>query len=90
MGKVTFVVQYPYGHQPSVNGATEILGGKLRSVAWRDALEVQAASPSDPRFWSYSDFDAVAYESDLLERGIAVEEFEELKPGERSKEQYHG
>lgn len=38
MGKVTFVVEFEDGKEPAVNAGLEILGGKLVSVAWRDAV----------------------------------------------------
>lgn len=38
MSKVTFVVEFEDGKEPAVNAGIEILGGKLVSVAWRDAV----------------------------------------------------
>ncbi|HEJ7178775.1 hypothetical protein JY446_20450 [Serratia marcescens] len=38
MGMVTFVVEYEDGKEPACGAGTEILGGKLVSVAWRDAV----------------------------------------------------
>lgn len=39
MGKVTFVVDFPDGQEPVVSAATDILGGKLLSVAFKDATQ---------------------------------------------------
>jgi hypothetical protein len=39
MGKMTFVVDYPDGHEPAVSAATDILGGKLVSAAFADTTE---------------------------------------------------
>jgi hypothetical protein len=36
MGKVTFVVEYPDGQEPSVGFNTSILGGQILSVAFSD------------------------------------------------------
>ncbi len=36
MGKMTFVVEYEDGREPSVNAGTEILGGRLTAVAFYD------------------------------------------------------
>lgn len=36
MGKVTFVVEFKDGEEPTVNGGTEILGGRLSAVLWSD------------------------------------------------------
>ncbi|HAU5548406.1 TPA: hypothetical protein NY307_002772 [Proteus mirabilis] len=36
MGKMTFVVEYEDGKEPSVNAGTEILGGRLTAVAFYD------------------------------------------------------
>lgn len=38
MSKVTFVVEYEDGKEPMVGAATQVHGGKLVSVAWRDAV----------------------------------------------------
>lgn len=39
MGKMTFVIDYPDGHEPPVSADTDILGGKLVSVAFADTTE---------------------------------------------------
>ncbi|MGX5053139.1 hypothetical protein ACWKX9_05690 [Enterobacter asburiae] len=39
MGKVTFVVDFPDGQEPPVSAGTDILGGKVDMVAWRDISE---------------------------------------------------
>jgi hypothetical protein len=39
MGKMTFVVDYPDGQEPAVSAATDILGGKLLSFAFKDTSE---------------------------------------------------
>lgn len=44
MGKVTFVVDFPDGREPAVSAATDILGGKLLSVAFKDATQVDVLS----------------------------------------------
>lgn len=44
MGKVTFVVDFPDGQEPVISAATDILGGKLLSVAFKDATEVDVLS----------------------------------------------
>jgi len=44
MGKMTFVVDFPDGQEPVVSAATDILGGKLLSAAFKDATEVDALS----------------------------------------------
>ncbi|MDM3568712.1 hypothetical protein O9366_16075 [Proteus mirabilis] len=36
MGKMTFVVEYEDGKEPSVNAGTDILGGRLTAVAFYD------------------------------------------------------
>lgn len=36
MGKMTFVVEYEDGKEPSVNGAMEILEGRLTAAAFYD------------------------------------------------------
>ncbi|EPK1682077.1 hypothetical protein RFD78_000789 [Klebsiella aerogenes] len=36
MGKVTFVVEFLDGEEPSVSSGTKIFGGKLSSVQWSD------------------------------------------------------
>ncbi len=36
MGKVTLVVDFPDGKVPAVGANTEVLGGRLCSVAWSD------------------------------------------------------
>lgn len=41
MGKVTFVVEFEDGKEPAVNAGTDILGGKLVSVSWRDVVNEQ-------------------------------------------------
>lgn len=41
MSKVTFVVEYEDGKEPTVGAATLVHGGKLVSVAWRDAVNEQ-------------------------------------------------
>ncbi|EPN2701094.1 hypothetical protein ACTWNG_001283 [Proteus mirabilis] len=41
MGKITFVVEYEDGKEPSVNAGTEILGGKLLSVGFNDYRDEQ-------------------------------------------------
>lgn len=41
MSKVTFVVEYEDGKEPTVGAATQVHGGKLVSVAWRDAVNEQ-------------------------------------------------
>ena len=41
MGKMTFVVEYEDGKEPSVNAGTEILGGKLLSVGFNDYRDEQ-------------------------------------------------
>lgn len=41
MGKMTFVVEYEDGREPSVNAGTEILGGKLLSVGFNDCRDEQ-------------------------------------------------
>ncbi|KFB88924.1 hypothetical protein CR62_24115 [Serratia grimesii] len=41
MSKVTFVVEYEDGKEPMVGAATQVHGGKLVSVAWRDAVNDQ-------------------------------------------------
>lgn len=38
MGKVTFVVEFEDGKEPAVNAGTDILGGKMASVSWRDVI----------------------------------------------------
>lgn len=39
MGKVTFIVEFPDGQEPPVSAGTDILGGKVEMVAWRDISE---------------------------------------------------
>lgn len=39
MGKMTFVVDFPDGQEPTVSAATEILGGQLISFAFKDSSE---------------------------------------------------
>ncbi|EOS93101.1 hypothetical protein ETR_21002 [Erwinia tracheiphila PSU-1] len=39
MGKITFVVDFPDDKEPAVSAATDILGGKLISVAFSDLRE---------------------------------------------------
>lgn len=41
MGKMTFVIEYEDGKEPSVNSGTEILGGKLLSVGFNDYRDEQ-------------------------------------------------
>ncbi|MGO2154455.1 MAG: DUF551 domain-containing protein [Serratia proteamaculans] len=41
MSKVTFVVEYEDGKEPSVNASTLVHGGKLVSVSCRDAVNEQ-------------------------------------------------
>lgn len=41
MSKVTFVVEYEDGKEPTVGADTQVHGGKLVSVAWRDAVNEQ-------------------------------------------------
>ena len=41
MSKVTFVVEYEDGKEPTVGADTLVHGGKLVSVAWRDAVNEQ-------------------------------------------------
>ncbi|WP_211849440.1 hypothetical protein [Proteus mirabilis] len=36
MGKMTFVVEYEYGKEPSINAGVDILGGRLTAVAFYD------------------------------------------------------
>lgn len=36
MGKVTFVVEFEDGKEPSVHWKTQVLGGKIVSVEWSD------------------------------------------------------
>lgn len=38
MGKMTFVVEFEDGKEPAVNKATDILGGQLIRVAFRDSI----------------------------------------------------
>ncbi|ATF92394.1 hypothetical protein [Cedecea neteri] len=42
MGKMTFVVDFPDGQEPAVSAGTDILGGKVEMVAWRDISEDNA------------------------------------------------
>lgn len=44
MSKMTFVVEFPDGQEPVVSAATDILGGKLLSAAFKDATEVDVFS----------------------------------------------
>lgn len=44
MGKVTFVVDFPDGQEPVISAATDILGGKLLSAAFKDATEIDVLS----------------------------------------------
>ena len=44
MGKVTFVVDFPDGREPVISAATDILGGKLLSVAFKDATQIDDLS----------------------------------------------
>ena len=39
MGKMTFVVDFPDGQEPTVSAATDILGGQLISFAFKDSSE---------------------------------------------------
>ncbi|EOL8937015.1 hypothetical protein ACM91Z_002794 [Cronobacter dublinensis] len=39
MGKVTFVVEFEDGKEPSVHSGMDVIGGKLVAVAWRDLME---------------------------------------------------
>ncbi|OFC58162.1 hypothetical protein WKI72_16150 [Candidatus Erwinia dacicola] len=39
MSKMTFVVDFPDGQEPTVSAATDILGGKLVSAAFADIAE---------------------------------------------------
>ncbi|MGQ6585245.1 DUF551 domain-containing protein [Serratia sp. IR-2025] len=41
MSKVTFVVEYEDGKEPMLGSGTQVHGGKLVSVAWRDAVSEQ-------------------------------------------------
>lgn len=47
MSKVTFVVEYVDGKEPIVGADTRVLGGKLVSVAWRDAVNEQLNLAAD-------------------------------------------
>ncbi|AKJ41518.1 hypothetical protein [Pragia fontium] len=38
MGKVTMVFDFPDGHEPAMSPSLSVLGGKLCSFAWGDAL----------------------------------------------------
>lgn len=44
MSEVTFVVNFEDGKEPAVHSKMNILGGELRSVAWRDALKSEVVS----------------------------------------------
>lgn len=46
MSRVTFVVAYEDGKEPTISAGMEILGGKLIGVAWRDGL-FQSSAPDD-------------------------------------------
>lgn len=56
MGKMTFVVDYPDGQEPAVSAATDILGGKLVSAAFKDLTEdnswrsVTESMPTDSNY----------------------------------------
>lgn len=39
MSKITFVVEFEDGKEPSVHAHMEVFGGKVIAVAFRDALE---------------------------------------------------
>lgn len=39
MSKMTFVVEFPDGQEPVISAATDILGGKLLSAAFKDATQ---------------------------------------------------
>jgi len=39
MGKMTFVVDFPYGKERAVSATTDILGGRLISAAFTDTVE---------------------------------------------------
>lgn len=39
MGKVTFVVEYEDGKEPTVHKGMEFIGGKVIGVSWRDLIE---------------------------------------------------
>ncbi|HHT0933680.1 TPA: DUF551 domain-containing protein [Serratia marcescens] len=47
MGMVTFVVEYEEGKEPMVGAGTQVHGGKLLSVAWRDAVNEQLNLTAD-------------------------------------------
>lgn len=47
MGKVTFVVDFPDGQEPSVGFNTDILGGQLISVYFGDMRDQTAWRPAD-------------------------------------------
>lgn len=44
MSKMTFVVEFPDAQEPVISAATDILGGKLLSAAFKDATEVNVLS----------------------------------------------
>ncbi|WP_105680575.1 hypothetical protein [Cronobacter dublinensis] len=39
MGKVTFVVEFEDGKEPSVRSGMDVIGGKLVAVVWRDLMD---------------------------------------------------
>ncbi|WP_105610712.1 hypothetical protein [Cronobacter malonaticus] len=39
MGRVTFVVEFEDGKEPSVHSGMSVIGGRLVAVAWRDLME---------------------------------------------------
>ncbi|MFW5410737.1 hypothetical protein B7L51_019235 [Pectobacterium brasiliense] len=57
MGKVTFVVDFPDGQEPSVHAGMQILGGKLAAVSFFDAL-----SQADELFEVLEEIVSNAYE----------------------------
>ncbi|MDU4150361.1 MAG: DUF551 domain-containing protein [Enterobacteriaceae bacterium] len=47
MSKVTFVVDFEDGKEPSVYSHMNILGGQLSAVAWKDSLKSDVVSVAD-------------------------------------------
>ncbi|WP_368878093.1 hypothetical protein [Proteus mirabilis] len=67
MGKMTFVVEYEDGNEPSVNAGTEILGGKLLSVGFDDYKDKKLTR---------DEINAINYALNFSEFREACEEFE--------------
>ncbi|HIB9048878.1 TPA: hypothetical protein ACWYGP_003542 [Raoultella planticola] len=55
MSKLTFVVEFEDGKEPPVHAHMEVLGGRVVTVAFRDALEEPVKSALDYGIYRYAD-----------------------------------